>query len=355
MAAVTYEEILEQMQTEFERLTGMQADQASDIGIRLKVLAGQLEEMELKAAYLLRQAFPQTATGDYLDMHAQVRGMERKQAAAAAGALTFSRMLPAQEDIKIPAGTICSTGAVQDIRFVTVQEEILPAGGVRITVPAQALHGGKTGNVAAGAVNVMVTPPQGMETVANLSPFRGGEDSEHDDALRARLLESYRQISNGANAAFYQNIVMGYRDVKKAAVLARARGRGTVDIAVQPRDGVDFESLCQLIAQDLQEKREIGVDIMVRRAVEIPVLVRAQAELLPGYDWEETGSRVRAAVQSYGEGLEIGAPIILAALGNRIFSVEGIANYKILQPQEDIGVGRDEIGVISFNLLNQGP
>ena len=35
---VTYEEILQQMQLEFERLTGMEADQASDIGIRLKVL-----------------------------------------------------------------------------------------------------------------------------------------------------------------------------------------------------------------------------------------------------------------------------------------------------------------------------
>ncbi len=38
----TYESILSRMQDRFQELAGFPADDASDIGIRLKVLAGEL-------------------------------------------------------------------------------------------------------------------------------------------------------------------------------------------------------------------------------------------------------------------------------------------------------------------------
>lgn len=344
----TYEEIVKEMQDEFETLTGMEANRASDIGIRIKLLAGQLIGMEKRADYILRQVFPQTAIGEFLDMHAQIRGLERKQPLHATGNLTFSRTLPAENDITIPEGTVCTTGTTQDIRFVTTQAAVLSAGGLSVTVPARAVQGGSASNTAAGAVHIMVTPPQGMENVINSVPFRGGDDAEDDEALRRRLLDSYRNISNGTNRAYYKNIVLDDEDVKKAEVLPRVRGRGTVDIVVVPRPGVDFQELSARVKEELAQKREIGVDILLRQAAEITVSAEVNIMLKPNYTEQEVFLRMQEAVEAYSEQLAIGEQVTLAALGNVLYQVEGVENYSFTSPSQDILIGRDEIGVVSL-------
>ena len=64
-----YSEILERMQTEFEKNAGYVPDDASDIGIRMKTLAGEIFSLESSIDFLKRQMFPTTATGEYLDKH----------------------------------------------------------------------------------------------------------------------------------------------------------------------------------------------------------------------------------------------------------------------------------------------
>ena len=59
----TYESILSRMQDRFQELAGFPADDASDIGIRLKVLAGELFSACTNLDWLKRQVFPQTAQG----------------------------------------------------------------------------------------------------------------------------------------------------------------------------------------------------------------------------------------------------------------------------------------------------
>ena len=76
----TYESILSRLQRRFQELAGFPADDASDIGIRLKVLAGELFSACTNLDWLQRQVFPQTAQGIQLDYHAQQRGIQRKSA-----------------------------------------------------------------------------------------------------------------------------------------------------------------------------------------------------------------------------------------------------------------------------------
>ena len=51
----TYESILSRMQDQFQELAGFPADDASDIGIRLKVLAGELFSACTNLDWLKRQ------------------------------------------------------------------------------------------------------------------------------------------------------------------------------------------------------------------------------------------------------------------------------------------------------------
>ena len=98
----TYESILSRMQDQFQELAGFPADDASDIGIRLKVLAGELFSACTNLDWLKRQVFPQTAQGIQLDYHAQQRGIQRKSAVRSQGTLEFSREAALLYDVTIP-------------------------------------------------------------------------------------------------------------------------------------------------------------------------------------------------------------------------------------------------------------
>ena len=63
----SYNNILSRMQTSFKNLAGFDPDDASDIGIRLKVLAGEIFSLYSEFNYIKNQIFIQTSTGENLD------------------------------------------------------------------------------------------------------------------------------------------------------------------------------------------------------------------------------------------------------------------------------------------------
>ena len=79
------------MRAEYQRLTGALPGEDSDIGIRMALLANQLELLEEELGALRQAADPETAEGEMLDRHADSRGLRRKEAAAAGGVLRFYR------------------------------------------------------------------------------------------------------------------------------------------------------------------------------------------------------------------------------------------------------------------------
>ena len=82
---------LSAMRAEYRRLTGTLPGEDSDIGIRMALLANQLELLEEELTALKRSADPETAEGAMLDRHADSRGLRRKEAATATGLLCFRR------------------------------------------------------------------------------------------------------------------------------------------------------------------------------------------------------------------------------------------------------------------------
>lgn len=231
----TYESILSRMQGRFQELAGFPADDASDIGIRLKVLAGELFSACTNLDWLKRQVFPQTAQGVQLDYHAQQRGIQRKSAVRSQGTLEFSREAALLYDVTIPEGTVCAVSQEEGLRFVTTRKGILKAGDFSVSVPAASEEGGAQANAAAETIKVLVTPPPGVTAVTNRDAFTGGADGESDEELRERVLESCRNIPNGTNSAFYREFALQYEGVYSAAVSPRARGTGTVDVYVASR------------------------------------------------------------------------------------------------------------------------
>ena len=92
-------DFLEKMQKTYQNLAGMRADDASDIGIRFKILAELLEGVQENLDQIKQQSFPKTATGINLENHAAQRGLTRKPALVAAGEAEFKREHPPPQDV----------------------------------------------------------------------------------------------------------------------------------------------------------------------------------------------------------------------------------------------------------------
>lgn len=353
-----YREIWEAMAGRYRELTGQSPDDASDIGIRLKVLAAQLERLWQAVESLREEAFPETAAGSWLDRHAGQRGLARKAAGAALGVLRFSRAAAAGYDIAIPKGTVCQTEGPDPVAVATTEAAVLAAGEKAVDCPARAVAAGGGGNAAPGRITVLVTPPQGITGVVNPAAFAGGGDEEDDASLRGRLLQSYRHISNGTNRAYYLGEALKFPGVASAAVLAGRRGAGTLDVVVTG-PGTDLnETLLEEIREKIQAQREIGVDVAVVAAQPVAVEVAVEAAPPAGGDYQALADQVPAVVRGCFDRLGVGEPLLVARLMKALVEMPGLYNCRVSSPLADPVPLADQVlrsGTITVTRMAVGP
>ena len=284
------EEIYQELLVSFSERVGFVPEEGCDLAVRLWAAAAQIQGLEYQADWVLDQSFPQTARGIYLDRHGMMRGISRTPAAKAVGTLRFSvEMVPAA-DMTIPAGTVC----------------------------------------------ILTACPTAVTTCTNPAAFSGGSDAETDEAFRERILESYRRLPNGANAAWYEQTAMNYPGTAAARAVGRARGIGTVDVYVAAENGLPPAELLEGLQAVLQEKREIAVDVQVKAPAVRTVDVQVEIALKNGADYADMKRAVEGCAAQFFTGRLLGQPVLLAELGSRIYALEGVENYHLLAPTEDL-------------------
>lgn len=293
----TAEELYQEMTEVFARQTGMEAV-AGEAAVRMYALAAQVYGLYAELDWTRKQCFPQTATGEALDKHGFLRGLTRQAATKAEGKLRFSVQVAAGEDLPIPKGTVGLTAG--QVAFETVEEAVLSAGSLSVDVLAQAVEAGPSGNTAAGLIRTMSVAPVGIAACTNPAAFTGGREEEEDEAFRARILATYRQLPNGTNAAAYAQQTLAVEGVCAVNVLPKKRGLGTVDVVITSAGGV------------------------------------------PG----TVIDRVKAALRAWFDGNLLGQDVLLAQIGQKIFAVDGVANYQIQGPVNDVTVGRGQLPVL---------
>lgn len=327
-------EIYQAMAADFAQRAGFVPEDGCDLAVRLYAAAAQIQALEIQGEWVLNQSFPQTAQGEFLDHHAAMRGLVRMPAAKATGTLRFSVDVPPVMDLLVPEGAVCMTE--EGVRFQTTQSAVLTAGSLYTDAPAEALEGGVSGNAAAGTVRILTACPMAITRCVNPSPFSGGGDDEDDESLRARILESYRRLPNGANAAWYERTAMSHAGVAAARAVGRARGSGTVDVYIAGEGGLPAAALLEEVRRDLQEKREIAVDVAVKAPTAAPVRVSVAVAAAEGADFEAVKAQAELALTNYFTGRRLGRPVLLAELGNLLYSLEGVENYRFSAPAADL-------------------
>lgn len=341
----TVEELYQQMTGDFAGRTGVTLTDGCDLAARMYALAAQIYALQVQGDWVRRQCFPQTAVGENLDHHAAMRGLERKVATKAEGVVRFYAGEASDLVRTIPYGTVVMTGNL--VQFYTTHTGILLAGEMWVDVKVRALESGAAGNAAAGTVTHMSVAPAGIASCTNPEAFTGGVDMEDDESLRARVLESFRALPNGANAAYYRQIALSDPEIAQATVVPRPRGIGSVDVYIASHAGVPENSLLNKINSKLQEQREIAVDLRVRTPDVRNVSLSVQVKTAPGQDQETVCARVERALRSYFNGELLGQNVLLAKLGSIIYECEGVENYRILSPAADVTVSQTRLPVLS--------
>ena len=291
-------------------MTGQNADMLSDLGARFKAVASELFNIACYGDFVMKQAFVQTASGEYLDKHAALRDMERKTAAKAKGRLTFSVSAPAEQDIVIPTGTICSVEGREFLQFITTQSGTIATGDLNVSVNAEAMDSGSAYNVKTGVINVIVNPPGYVEAVNNADAFSGGYDDETDDMLRNRILQSYRVPATGLSKYSIAECVMKISDVVDCNIVKPSVS--TLNAYVRTKTGTLPNRLKNRIEDALMVAHLTSATTEVILAQ--PSEYTLEVIVTPGRqtDSEEVTEKVTKAVRDFCNSVRIGECINLS-------------------------------------------
>jgi len=277
--------IYQKMKQAYETATGETVADDGDFGMRLQVVAAEMANIYELSEFVLKQMMPQTATDHYLEQHAAMRGLERKAAGKACGAVTFCTDAAAVQPIEIPAGTMVTSSLGNGVIYQTTETAVLPAGAAEVTVPAEATTAGKETNLSANGIDTLVSGVPNITSVHNAEAFSGGSEEEEDEHLRRRLLASYLQPTNGANLRYYEELALTVPGVwsAKAVYDQTVDNRLIIYISNFFRDTP--QSLCDEVLAVLEEAREVGVSIWVQAAEPVVQNVNATVYLenLRGY------------------------------------------------------------------------
>ena len=330
----TIDEIYGEMLAVFAEASGYLPSASCDLAARLYAAAAQIQGLLLQAQWVLEQSFPQTAQGEYLDRLAALRGISRSVATCATGSLRFGVSSAVSGDLTIRSGTTCMTDG--GIRFATTEDAVLLSGSLYVDVPAMALAPGRAGNVAANTVTIMAAMPTGIKACTNPAAFSGGDDEEGDDSLRARLLDSFIRLPNGANAAYYEQTAMSFPGVAAARAVGRPRGIGTVDVYVATDAGIPDEDLLSAIDDYLQARREISVDLQVLAPEEETVNISVALKAAQGHTFDQAEEQADDVLRNAFTGSLLGKGVTLAALGDLLYHLESVENYRFTSPTADV-------------------
>ncbi len=346
----TQEQIVEEMLTDFAtEIDNANISDASDIAIKAKVYAAQINGLYYNLEWLKTQLVPQTATGVFLDYHAEEKGVFRKQAEKATGTLQFSRNIVDTVDRQIPAGTECSTKPDKEgnaIKFVTLVDAVLLEGSLLVDVAAEAINEGIAGNVATNTITEMTAPPLGIDNVVNPLAFTGGSEKEDDDMLRERYLYACRNPENGGTKADYEKWAMSVSGVTSALCLPLNRGAGTTDIVIASNNGIPSQSTIDEVQSLIDSKRPIGCDAQAITPTTVSVDITLSVITQEGYQLADIQTNINENITNYINSIGLGGIVLINAIRNAIYDTEGIYDFELTAPITNIELESTELAVV---------
>lgn len=313
----------------------------------------------------LRQAIPLHSTGEWLDVHCNQLGLNRKQATKAQGLVLFKRVAgeTSLRNIPIPAGRIVRTqpdGRGEVYRYVSTDDAVIQSGELEVTVPVVSEEYGALANAGPGQICELVTPVSGVGEVSNAANWlvKEAANQETDAELQRRYVLAW-QAKAGVTATAYKSTALSVTGVSDVAVADQhPRGEGTIDIIVKGTAGLPTSSLLTAVEAAISEQIIINHDFKVLAPTPVPVSIDFVLELLTG----DPNALVLAAknfLQAYFggtdpdlKGIDIGEDVIRDRLASGLISLPGLKRIRWNCPSEDVEVPANGLAMLENLTVN---
>ncbi|MEU5921102.1 putative baseplate assembly protein [Streptomyces sp. NPDC047141] len=210
----------------------------------------------------------------------------------------FGRSRPADRHVRVDAttGEFAFPPALREPDGTLRQCGAVPPKGERIRVARYRTGGGPAGNVARGAISVLLSSVPYVARVGNREAARGGVAGESVHNARLRAPEALRMQDRAVTAEDYEIISrQAAPSVRRVRCLPAADTAGAVRVLVVPDavadegdDRLRFEQLIpgeqvlSAITASLDERRLIGTRLVVEPPVYQGVTVVARLSAAPG-------------------------------------------------------------------------
>jgi len=241
----------------------------SDAQVLARTLAGTAYGLYGYLDWIAEQILPDRADEETLERIAQMRlAQPRKPAQSAEGSVSF----------QAAAGAVLDADVVlqaDDGRSYRVTAGVTTVAGPNTTTIA-AVDAGTLGNADAGLSLTLVQPVSGVTNAFTvLAPgLIGGIAEESVEALRARVVRSYRVIPHGGSADDYETWALEVPGVTRAWCRGNYLGPGTVGLFLMRDLDLDPvpspEQLAEVWAY-IEPLRPVTAELYVLAPVRVPV------------------------------------------------------------------------------------
>ncbi len=309
------ERVLSRMDTDLQTREGSYAyDQAAPISFEIWRVLMTLDEL-IEAFYVNENS------GPYLDAHARLFAMSRREGARAAAKMLFQ----GQDGTVVPAGSLFYAAGTMEFRLTA--DAAIKDGTAEGWVLASDV--GSACNVPAGTIDQIGRTIPGLEKFEN-EEAQGGADPESDVDLFQRLDEKRKRPPTSGNEAHYKEWALSVNGVGAVRITPLWRGPGTVLVLIA---GFDRRPVDDAIVADcaryIQTQRPVGADVTVASAVAVEVDVAARVVLTSTAALPAVEAAFTARLDEYLADAAFEEFTVYAnRVGALLMSVDGVVDYE---------------------------
>jgi len=333
-------ELMAEMVTAYERLTGVTVRPASPERLFIQWVAGIVLQERALTNRTGNQNIPSRATGENLDALGQMlyNGVERPAAQSAACTVRFFISAAQSSAVLIPQGTRV-TDRERTTVWETQEDAYVPIGDTSLDLTVRCQVPGSAGNgFVAGQIDTLVDLYDYASGCRNLTESGGGSDEATDDEYYELLRDSMDAWSTaGARGAYRYHAKRASMDI--GDVLPVRPEAGKVEIYVLMKDGTpaNTETKAAVLAACSDDMvRPLTDYVSVEDPDEVSYNITLTYYILR--DTSRSAADIQAetaqAVEDYAawQSARLGRDINPSELIRRIMSVEGIKRVALTAP-----------------------
>lgn len=298
----------------------------SDAYARASSLAACAEGIYAHQKWMIKQFFPDTADTEFLEKHAGLRGLRRRNATYSAGK---GATVSGNPDAVIAVGLQIKT---EDGRFYeTTESAVISASGSAV-VAVRSLATGAVQNIKTATKGSFMAAPVGVSTDVVLNDVVGATNAESDSSLLERLLNKIRRPAAGGNKYDYKDWALEVDGVEQAYVYPLRRGLGTVDIAITADNGVPSDDTVRRAQEYIDQKRPVTAkESKVVKPDVTKVNFNIQVKI-SGVALNDIKTAINNALRDYFNGLIPGDDLIVSQCEAVINNLIGVVDRRFIAP-----------------------